>query len=381
MISNRMNSEFFGKVIEKLKTASNILILLGPEAGGDDMAAGLALRQFCGKLEKEALIVSPGQINRKFSFLPKFDLILSDLKIGKSFVIDVSTKQSQIEELSYKKEGDRLSIFIKPKTGQFTSKDVSFRSSNFPFDLVVCVGLASLEQLGNFYSQNAELFFETPIINIDDRASNENFGQFNLVSLNATSVSEIIYDLINGYESSLIDESMATSLLTGIVAGTNSFQHSRTTPAAFLKASHLVSLGARQQEIVAQLFKNKSLGFLKLWGRVLARLKYNQNLSLVYSTVGTQDLAKAGATADDAAQIIKEMVAQLNFGKIFMFLHELSSDKTECYCATSGAAPLSNIFGRHKPSVSGQTVRFTLPISAAEAEKELIKDLETEVPA
>ena len=281
--------------------------------------------------------------------------------------------------LSYKKETDRLSIFIKPKQSQFTPSDISFRTSNFPFDLIVCVGIGSLEQLGDFYNQNTELFFETPLINIDHRANNENYGQINLIRLNASATSEIILDLINGFESSLMDENIATVLLTGIITETNSFQHVKTTPQAFLKASQLVSLGARQQEIIGQLYKNKSLGFLKLWGRVLARLKQDANLSLVYSMVNKQDVAKAGASADDVSQIIKEMASQLSFARIFLFLSEQSPSETKAMLITTTPFDLNSLFSAFKPQIIGPMVSFVLPHSLNESENMIVKMLKSEV--
>src|SRR6185295_16411933 len=106
-----------------------------------------------------------------------FAEIKEQFTVVKSFVIDLSTKRTEIEELSYKKEPGQLSIFIKPKKGQFVPTDVTFRTSNFPFDLLVLIGIDSLEKLGDIYSQNTELFFETPQLNIDFRPSNENYAQ------------------------------------------------------------------------------------------------------------------------------------------------------------------------------------------------------------
>src|SRR5258708_38228777 len=164
---------------------------------------------------------------------------------------------------------------------------------------------------------------------MDFRASNKNYGQYNLVTLSATSCSEIVLDLINKFESSLIDENIATQLLTGIIAETNSFQHVRPTPQTFLKASQLVSLGAKQQEIINNLYKTKSLRLLKLWGRVFARLKQDADLSLAYSAINVNDLERSQTGASDFEAIIKEMATQLGFAKIFLFLKEEPSGPTK----------------------------------------------------
>lgn len=373
-----MDTPIYPQVIEKLSKSTNILIVTAPAASGDDLAAAAALKSFLSKLEKEVLVVALGGLNSNFSFLLGMEEARTELNVTKSFVVDISTKRIQIEELSYKKEADKLSVFIKPKQGQFTSEDVSFRTSNFPFDAIVCVGIASLDSLGEFYVRNTDLFFETPIINIDRSPANENYGQFNLVTLSATANSEIIFDLINNFESSLIDEHIATSLLTGIIVETNSFQHVRTTPAAFLKASQLVSLGADQPAIIGRLYKNKSLGFLKLWGRVLARIKQEPGLSLVYSMINGSDVAKSGATADDIGLIIKEMALQLSFAKTCFFLVE-EADQVRCFAISHSPVNLNQLFLAYQPTPLGQAVRFEIKVSVSEAEQQILAKLKEAV--
>ena len=367
------------QIISKLSEVSSILII-GSGNNGDSLAASLALRSFLKKLDKDVAVLSSTEVSEKFKFLPQAGEVLEKIDLTKSLVIDVATKKSQIGELSYKKDPEKLSIFLKPILGELTPTDVTFRSSSFPYDLVVLIGIASFDQLGEFYTRNAELFFDVPLVNIDFRGSNENYGQFNLVQLSATSCSEIILDLINKFESGLVDENIATQLLAGIIAETNSFQHVRTTPQTFLKASQLVALGAKQQEIISNLYKTKSLGLLKLWGRVLARLKTDPNIWLVYSAVNLSDLEKSEASMSDVDAIIQEMVGQLGFAKIFLFLKEESDTKTVVYCHSALPVNLSMIFSLFGPqTVSPQTVKFTFPDTLAVAETKVIQFLQTEI--
>jgi hypothetical protein len=340
----------------------------------------LALRAFLKKLEKDVTLLSFTEVAPRFSFLPDSSEVTTKIDLTKNLVINVATNRAQLSELSYKKNPEQLSIYIKPVKGEFTPEDISFDASNFPFDLVVLIGIANLEQLGEFYSKNAQLFFQTPILNIDFKGSNENYGQLNLVDLTATSVSEIILDLINKFESSLIDENIATQLLAGIISETNSFQHVRTTPQTFLKASQLVALGANQQDIVGHLYKSKSLGLLKLWGRALARLKQDFDNLLVYSAVNQSDLQKAGASEEDANAIIKEMVSQLSFAKIFLFLKEESAVSTAVFCHTLIPLNLTGLFGQFHPEAQTlQTVKFTVPDSVQNTEKQILDLLGKEV--
>ena len=368
------------QIITKITQSSHPLILVAGE-NGDSLAAGLGLKTFLEKLEKEAAVHAATSPSPKFNFLPGLDKLVSSLDLTKNLVVDVSIKKTQIAELSYKKTDDKLSIYLRPaQGGELTPADVSFSSAQYPFDLIILIGIQSLEQLGEFYSKNTGLFFETALVNIDFRASNENYGQLNLVQLTSTSCSEIMFDLISRLEVSLIDETVATQLLTGIISETNSFQHIRTTPQTFLSASQLVGLGARQQEIVMNLYKTKSMGLLKLWGRVLSGLKQLPEANLAYFSATLADLSQAEASSEDTEYIIKEMAGQLNFAKIFLFLKEESAQEVSVYCHSVFPINLTALFGRFNPRlIDPQTIKFKINLPMAEAEAQVVKLISDEV--
>lgn len=368
------------QIIEQLNTANNILIVLPQNPTADSLSAGLALRLFFRKLEKEVTVVSPTPLDPKYNFLEGFGSVSNSLSGGKNFVIEVSTKRTQIEELSYHKESDHLAIHIKPKQGEFKESDITFNTADYPYNLIITVGIASLDQLGNFYTQNAEMFFKLPIINIDYRANNEAYGQFNLIQLNSTSTSEVIMDLIVKFESNLIDGDIATNLLTGIITETNSFQHTRTTPETFIKASQLVGQGARQQQIISSLYRTKTMSFLKLWGRALARLKQDNDVSLVYTVITQNDFQKSQASLEEVEMVIPELTNQLKMARVFLVLHELSESVTAVYCQLPSAISAQTIFGGFElKHVTPQIITFNVPVSLSEAETTIVKGLRDEL--
>lgn len=325
------NNNIEQQIFDSLGKAKHILIVLSQNAHGDALGAGLAFYSFLKKLEKEPeLLCNSGNLGT-FAFLPGVENIKSDLPLSQSFVISVATKNAELDELSYEVKDNRVDIFLKPKSGKFESSDVSFRSGKFPYDLIVTLDTPSLEHLGPVYEKNTDLFFETPVINIDHHPANEHYGQINLVDLTATSTSEILTAMIEEFEAGLIDEHIATNLLTGIIVETNSFQHIRTTPKAFLHASSLIAKGGRHQEIVRELYKTKSISLLKLWGRALARLKEVSDLGLTYSLISYSDLEKAGSSAEGVLDVMREMILSLAGRKIIMFLAEIKPSEIVGY--------------------------------------------------
>lgn len=310
------------QIFEQIKKAGKILIALPEVLSADSVASGLALRRFLVKQQKDVVLASSGLVPENVMFLPDAQQIQSAVVSGKSLVVTLDTSIKKLEEISYETRDNKVEIFLKPKFGEFTAEDITFGRDKFPLDLIITLETKSLEDLGKLYEQNTDLFFETPKINIDNSSANEYFGAINLVDVTSTSVAEILAGLFSQYEEQLVDEDVATCLLAGIIAKTHSFQHVQTTPKAFLKASELVSLGGRQQEIIKNIYKTKSLPLLKLWGRALARMKTLDQPNAVYSVLNAVDFEKAEGSAADVMLVLKEFVDNIGSYKIIALITE-----------------------------------------------------------
>lgn len=314
------------QIFEQLGQAKKVLIALPQQADADIYASALALRQFLGKLEKEVNIVAAGTLPENLAFLPGAQDIRSDVPGGKGLIVSVNTSSKKLEEISYQTYDNKVDIFLKPKQEMFTPEDISFGTDKSPVDAVVILGAQSLESLGKVFERSADLFFESPKINIDNQAGNEYYGAINLVDITASSIAEILNQLLSKFEEQLIDEGIATALLTGIIAKTHSFQHARTTPKAFLAASELIALGGKQQEIIKNIYKTKSLPLLKLWGRALARLKTVEASSVIYSLLTRPDFEKAGAESDHLTLVLKELIDNISLHNLVAVIAEFPED-------------------------------------------------------
>lgn len=310
MLDSDSTKQFFSQ----LNSAKRVLIGLPANLSADTASAGSALAMFLNRLNKEVEIFASENYEDSLSFLPKTGLLKLALNSAQSLAVVVDTSKKVLEEISYAQEAGRAKIFLKGKTEIFTPQEVSFEAvKNTPYDLAIILGAQDLKDLGRLFEQNPDLFYETPKINIDNHPSNKQFGVINLIDINAASLSEIITTLLQAYETDLFNEDIATCLLTGIMAKTNSFQHAQVSPKSFIQAGLLVEKGARQQEIVRALFKTRSLPLLKLWGRTLARLKDFGDWTL--SLLGASDFEKAEADETYLPQVLKDLLENLS-GKL-----------------------------------------------------------------
>lgn len=344
-----MELSVYQQILEQIRTANNVLIALPAAAGADTVAGALGLRLFLQKLKKEVQIATSAEVSEELRFLPGADAVKHSIAGERGMTLVLNTSVKKLEELSYETLDNQVKLFLKAKEGVFEPEDVSFGKAKFPLDLVIVLGASSLDSLGQLFESASEVFYETPKINIDNKAANEHYGAINLVDLTSVCISEILFGLVEKYEGQVVDEDMATCFLAGILTKTHSFQHSQTTPKVFLIASQLVSLGARQQEIVSRLFKTKPLAFLRLWGRSLARLKILADQKAAYSVMPATDLEKSGGTAEDFPKIIKELLDNISDYGMVAVLAEKSEGGAHVVAASGDALTqdrLKGVFGQ-----------------------------------
>ena len=279
---------------------------------------------FLKKLDKQVDVAAEkfGQSNL-YSFLPAYEKIKNSVDNLRQFIISLNIANTKVNQIKYKVEDNTLNFIISPKDGFFNEGDISTRSGDFKYDLIIVIDTPDLEFLGKIYDNDTEFFYNTPIINIDHHGSNEEFGQINKIDLTAVSTSEILFSLFNNYSRAFIDENIATCLLAGMISKTRSFKTPNVTPAALSTAAQLVSMGADREKIVNQLYRSRPLNVLKLWGRVLARLSGAMGNKLVWSTLKEDDFAKTETGEKDLDEVIDELIINMPEVKIIVLFYTL----------------------------------------------------------
>ncbi len=203
------------------------------------------------------------------------------------------------------------------------SRDFSFMPAQFPYDLLITLGAVDKESMGTLYEEVPDIFYEIPIINIDNSSNNEQFGQVNIVSPVASSVAEIVGDLLLTLAHKKVSRPIAQCLLTGIISATNSFQKHNTTPHALTLASTLIELGADQQTIIQHLYRNQTFSLLQLWGRAMKNLAPAKcHSKIIISTLTHSDIVRVSAHKHHIHAIVEKMSENYPVGKIFVLLYE-----------------------------------------------------------
>ncbi|MBI5561595.1 MAG: bifunctional oligoribonuclease/PAP phosphatase NrnA [Deltaproteobacteria bacterium] len=168
-----------------------------------------------------------------------------------------------------------------------------------PFDATLAVDCGQKERLGKGFCALPE---HGVLINIDHHATNDRFGDINVIVPDASAAGELVYDLCvaAGFT---ITRDMAVNLYVAIHTDTGSFRYSSSTPGAFEKAGRLVALGADPWEISRRVYENAPARKYKLLAMVLGTLEVievNERGAIAALAVTLDMFKKAGADKDYA---------------------------------------------------------------------------------
>ena len=227
------------QIIDLIGRSQKILILASSPPDGDSLGSAVALYMAFQKLGKDSTVICSDLVPDVLQFLPNMKVIGSKGATSNDFIITLDCSAIKVDSIKSAIEDNKVNIIITPKNGRFTSDQVSFNKGKTDYDLIITVDCAELNQLKGFYENNIELFHEVPVINIDHHISNTHFGKINYVDIMASSTTELLLPMLEEMsreaQIQLIDEDIATLLLTGIITDTGSFQNANTTPRSFAR--------------------------------------------------------------------------------------------------------------------------------------------------
>ncbi|MEK7084818.1 MAG: DHHA1 domain-containing protein [Patescibacteria group bacterium] len=163
------------------------------------------------------------------------------------------------------------------------------------------------------------------IIVFDHHATNQKYGDYNLVIPTAASTTEILYRFYRANHVAITPAS-ATCLLTGLLTDTDSFTNGATSAAALQIAGDLIRRGGDVNMIKEWVFQDKTIATLKLWGLVLSRLSKHEQHEVVYTYV-TQDDLKEHKVSDAESDGIANFMNNLSDGRAGLILKETEDGK------------------------------------------------------
>lgn len=127
------------------------------------------------------------------------------------------------------------------------------------------------------------------VINIDHHVTNTRYGDINQVMEEAAATAFVIHRFFE-MNNVIPSKDAATCLLTGLCFDTTAFSNSSTNEQVFDAASKLILHGARVQDVIKTMFKNRSVSALRVWGVALERLQEDKNEMTITTFLTRKDI-------------------------------------------------------------------------------------------
>ncbi len=288
------------KISSLFLKSNNILLITHENPDGDALGSMLGLREVLKNLGKDIHCVCSDLIPRPFLFLPGIDLVKKDFFLG-------------------------------------------------DYDLIAILDCGDLRRTG-FSNRLKDLSkYKNKIVNIDHHPKNDlhRLAKLNLIDFEASSTSEIIYELLREMKVQL-NHLAATCILCGIYTDTGFFQHSNTSAKVLNIASELLKRGARLKEITKNIANNKTIAALRLWGLVLSRIRRNQKYNLITAIVTQKDMEECGANQADLAGVVN-MINSIPGSRAAILFYEMPDGNIKASLRTEDnnvdISALARIFG------------------------------------
>lgn len=219
-------------IIKYIKDENTFLITSHASPDGDNVGSCLGMLEFLTKIGKEAYYVLDDSFPQNLSFL------YENYKIYESEEIKELLKERSYSLIALDC-GDIKRLKIEP-------------------DLI----------------EGASL-----ICNIDHHKSNNNFGTLNYVVDDASSTSELVYNIFCAVDENLIDEKIGIALYTGLVTDTGNFMFESAKDSSLIMAAKLLSKGVDKQKIIRNIYQSNSFDYLKLTAEVMMTLEKEKHFS------------------------------------------------------------------------------------------------------
>lgn len=238
------------QIHDLLRSAKKPLLISDKRIDGDSMGSSLAIFDFLKGIGTEAVVHVPSEVPEKYRFLPNAERCTFDRAV-------------------------------------FNDPDI---------DLVVSFDCSE----ASYIQELMKLIPGRPtLVNIDHHATNARYGDVNLVVVGSPATAEVVHAFFR-VNDIVPSKDAATCLLAGLCFDTTIFSNSGTDERAFKAASDLLLRGARIQDVIRALFRNRTVDALRLWGVALERLNKHEPLGVLSTYLTRADLDGSGVSDDEA---------------------------------------------------------------------------------
>ncbi|MCB6200379.1 DHH family phosphoesterase [Extibacter muris] len=204
------------------------------------------------------------------------------------------------------------------------------------YDLFICLDCGDEDRLG----------FSLPLFQsagrtfcVDHHVSNREFADVNYIYPDASSTSELIYNLI---DKDRISKQVAEALYLGIVHDTGVFQYSCASPSTFEAAADLLRKGIDGPKIIEDTFYEKTYAQNQVLGRALLESILLLEGRCIASYITKQQMEFYGVDAKDLDGIVSQLRVTKGV-ETALFMYELEPNVCKVSLRSKDTVDVSRI--------------------------------------
>ena len=277
------NKNLESQIKTLIKESSSCVIIPHKNPDGDALGSCLALNRFLLKKGLKSVVISPNDYPSFLKWMP-----------------------GEAEVLNFEKESSK-------------SEDIIENA-----DLIFTLDFNDISRSGDM-CDNIKLANGKKIM-IDHHEKPKEYADIKLSDPKIGSTCEMIYNLIDCIDSSIIDSDIASSLYTGIMTDTGSFRFPSTTSKTHKIISKLIEKGANNSEIHQNIYDTFSYKRLKLLGIALKNIQKIDSLPYVIITLSQIELDECSFKKGDTEGFVNHGLS-INGIELSIILIESKDDK------------------------------------------------------
>jgi bifunctional oligoribonuclease and PAP phosphatase NrnA len=305
--------------------AKNIWIFCHENPDGDTLGCGLAVYAALINIGKEPHYFSPSRIPRMYTYLPYADM--------------VDTTQELPSE---------------------------------PPEMIIVNDNAAFDRLGDAYSSQLTKMGLGPLaktknphctlVNVDHHASNEYYGDINLVDYTFGCCGELVFRAFQQL-GVRFNQAIVINLYATVLTDTGRFSYGNTSYQSFQIASELILHGADPFDVVNRVYNTRTVQQVQLLSKVLATITLERELGYFYCYVTREMLQQTDTVMSDTEGVLDIMKSVADYDVCFFFKEE-AKEIVRVSARSNGAIDVNQLAGRFggggHPAAAGFEMALTL---------------------
>jgi len=310
----------------------NFILIFSSERQNDSVPAATAFFYALKQMGKNVSIISP--IPDDFNFL------LPQEKNNRpaDFLISIKEQNVKIIDVFYEKHASGVNLFLKTSEGAISPEDISLKNlTQAEPPVYLALGFSHFSQLSSYFKALPDT-----LININTPGANENYGHLNLTTEEASTISELILNIISFFDENLFSKEVSTALLSGLMQAAS---HPPTEPLTtqtpleatpltgqtLQKVSFLIEQGADIKEISERLCKSEQVDekSLLIFEKILGRLNFSERRNIGWALLEGQIFQESNASIKNIAFSLKKLASGMfPFESFFLLWERYNSSAT-----------------------------------------------------